>query len=134
MTDVVGLTRVRTSFLFRLWVLAVIIEHGVMMMRIVIQSMSPEEPDWIADAKDTLEFRAKGWEAKIDEMVRKGSTTQEIHDAMHDDEALQMSVEEEEAKSTKASEMMVNAIPGGSLVGLKQGKAKGHKKMVPIND
>jgi len=131
-TDVVGLTRVRTSFLFRLWVLAVIIEHGVMMMRIVIQSMSPEEPDWIADAKDTLEFRAKGWEAKIDEMVRKGSTTQEIHDAMHDDEALQMSVEE--AKSTKASEMMVNAIPGGSLVGLKQGKAKGHKKMVPIND
>ena len=122
----------RTSFLFRLWVLAVIIEHGVMMMRIVIQSMSPEEPDWIADAKDTLEFRAKGWEAKIDEMVRKGSTTQEIHDAMHDDEALQMSVEE--AKSTKASEMMVNAIPGGSLVGLKQGKAKGHKKMVPIND
>lgn len=128
----VGLTRVRTSFLFRLWVLAVIIEHGVMMMRIVIQSMSPEEPDWIADAKDTLEFRAKGWEAKIDEMVRKGSTTQEIHDAMHDDEALQMSVEE--AKSTKASEMMVNAIPGGSLVGLKQGKAKGHKKMVPIND
>jgi hypothetical protein len=131
-TDVVGLTRVRTSFLFRLWVLAVIIEHGVMMMRIVIQSMSPEEPDWIADAKDTLQFRAKGWEAKIDEMVRKGSTTQEIHDAMHDDEALQMSVEE--AKSTKASEMMVNAIPGGSLVGLKQGKAKGHKKMVPIND
>lgn len=128
----VGLTRVRTSFLFRLWVLAVIIEHGVMMMRIVIQSMSPEEPDWIADAKDTLQFRAKGWEAKIDEMVRKGSTTQEIHDAMHDDEALQMSVEE--AKSTKASEMMVNAIPGGSLVGLKQGKAKGHKKMVPIND
>ena len=122
----------RTSFLFRLWVLAVIIEHGVMMMRIVIQSMSPEEPDWIADAKDTLEFRAKGWEAKIDEMVRKGSTTQEIHDAMHDDEALQMSVEE--ATSTKASEMMVNAIPGGSLVGLKQGKAKGHKKMVPIND
>lgn len=122
----------RTSFLFRLWVLAVIIEHGVMMMRIVIQSMSPEEPDWIADAKDTLQFRAKGWEAKIDEMVRKGSTTQEIHDAMHDDEALQMSVEE--AKSTKASEMMVNAIPGGSLVGLKQGKAKGHKKMVPIND
>jgi hypothetical protein len=131
-TDVVGLTRVRTSFLFRLWVLAVIIEHGVMMMRIVIQSMSPEEPDWIADAKDTLQFRAKGWEAKIDEMVRKGSTTQEIHDAMHDDAALQMSVEE--AKSTKASEMMVNAIPGGSLVGLKQGKAKGHKKMVPIND
>jgi hypothetical protein len=131
-TDVVGLTRVRTSFLFRLWVLAVIIEHGVMMMRIVIQSMSPEEPDWIADAKDTLQFRAKGWEAKIDEMVCKGSTTQEIHDAMHDDEALQMSVEE--AKSTKASEMMVNAIPGGSLVGLKQGKAKGHKKMVPIND
>ena len=128
----VGLTRVRTSFLFRLWVLAVIIEHGVMMMRIVIQSMSPEEPDWIADAKDTLQFRAKGWEAKIDEMVRKGSTTQEIHDAMHDDEALQMSVEE--AKSTKASEMLVNAIPGGSLVGLKQGKAKGHKKMVPIND
>ena len=122
----------RTSFLFRLWVLAVIIEHGVMMMRIVIQSMSPEEPDWIADAKDTLQFRAKGWEAKIDEMVRKGSTTQEIHDAMHDDEALQMPVEE--AKSTKASEMMVNAIPGGSLVGLKQGKAKGHKKMVPIND
>jgi hypothetical protein len=93
-TDVVGLTRVRTSFLFRLWVLAVIIEHGVMMMRIVIQSMSPEEPDWIADAKDTLQFRAKGWEAKIDEMVRKGSTTQEIHDAMHDDEALQMSVED----------------------------------------
>ena len=128
----VGLTRVRTSFLFRLWVLAVIIEHGVMMMRIVIQSMSPEEPDWIADAKDTLQFRAKGWEAKIDEMVRKGSTTQEIHDAMHDDEALQMSMEE--AKSTKASEMLVNAIPGGSLVGLKQGKAKGHKKMVPIND
>ena len=123
----------RTSFLFRLWVLAVIIEHGVMMMRIVIQSMSPEEPDWIADAKDTLQFRAKGWEAKIDEMVRKGSTTQEIHDAMHDDEALQMSVEEARS-STKASEMMVNAIPGGSLVGLKQGKAKGHKKMVPIND
>ena len=51
---------------------------------------------------------------------------------MHDDEALQMSGEE--AKSTKASEMLVNAIPGGSLVGLKQGKAKGHKKMVPIND
>jgi hypothetical protein len=133
-TDVVGLTRVRTSFLFRLWVLAVIIEHGVMMMRIVIQSMSPEEPDWIADAKDTLEFRAKGWEAKIDEMVRKGSTTQEIHDAMHDDEALRLQMSVGEAKSTKASEMMVNAIPGGSLVGLKQGKAKGHKKMVPIND
>ena len=36
----------------RLWVMAMLIEHGVMLMRLCIMRFSPDTPAWITEAKD----------------------------------------------------------------------------------
>ena len=41
----------------RLWIYAVMVEHGVMMTRVCILIFFPVYPDWIGDAKDVLRFR-----------------------------------------------------------------------------
>ena len=68
----------------RLWVMAMLIEHGVMLMRLVIMRVSPSTPAWIAEAKDKLEFRVSGWEHSVDEMLRDGKSVEAIHDALNE--------------------------------------------------
>ena len=68
----------------RLWVYTMIIEHGVMLMRVVIGSLSPENPAWIESDKDTLNFRVGQWENGIEDMQREGCSLEQIHDAMHE--------------------------------------------------
>jgi hypothetical protein len=68
----------------RLWTLSVLIEHGVMIMRIAIMKLSPENPEWIAEAKDTLEYRSRQWENKVEQLLREQKTSEEIHNAMND--------------------------------------------------
>lgn len=68
----------------RLWVMAMLIEHGVMLMRIFIMRVSPDTPSWISDAKDKLDFRVRGWEEAVDTMRRDGKTTETIHDLLNE--------------------------------------------------
>ena len=68
----------------RLWVLTVTIEHAVMLMRIGIMRMSPEMPNWIADAKDTLEFRTMRMEEEVENLLAQGKMMNEIHTAMNE--------------------------------------------------
>ena len=68
----------------RLWTLTVVIEHGVMLMRIAIMKLSPENPEWISEAKDTLEYRSSQMELKVDQLLRAGKTQHEIALAMND--------------------------------------------------
>ena len=68
----------------RLWVMAMLIEHGVMLMRLVIMRFSPDTPAWITEAKDKLEFRVHGWEHSVEGMRRDGKSMEEIHDALNE--------------------------------------------------
>lgn len=68
----------------RLWVLTVVIEHAVMLMRIGIMQMSPEMPDWITDAKDTLEFRILRMEDEVDRLLSEGKDILQIHNALNE--------------------------------------------------
>lgn len=68
----------------RLWVMAMLIEHGVMLMRLVIMRFSPDTPAWILAAKDKLDFRVRDWEHSVDGMRRDGKTLEEIHDALNE--------------------------------------------------
>lgn len=68
----------------RLWVMAMLIEHGVMLMRLVIMRVSPNTPAWISEAKDKLDFRVSGWENSVDEMKRDGKRLETIHDALNE--------------------------------------------------
>ena len=67
----------------RLWVYTMIIEHGVMLMRVVIGSLSPENPEWIEYDKDTLNYRVEQWENGMEDMQREGCSLEQIHDAMN---------------------------------------------------
>merc|ERR1712216_355471 len=66
----------------KLWVVMVIIEHSVMLMRVAIMRFSPEVPEWISEAKDVLNFRVDQWEAGIEAMKEEGFTVEAIHDQM----------------------------------------------------
>eukprot|EP01043_Picozoa_sp_COSAG02_P023781 COSAG02_NODE_1279_length_13487_cov_7.611696_12_plen_1124_part_00 len=68
----------------RLWTLTVLIEHGVMIMRIAIMKLSPENPEWVSEAKDTLEYRSRQMELKVEQLLRDGKTQEEISLAMND--------------------------------------------------
>jgi hypothetical protein len=76
----------------KMWVVMVLIEHAVMLMRVLILSLSPAVPDWIKDAKDTLQFRLAQWESGIDAMysrdgVDASTTMQDIHVTTAQEEA-----------------------------------------------
>jgi hypothetical protein len=63
----------------KLWVIAVVIEHGVLLARIVLEKSSPTVPTWLVDAHNILEFR-KGQmvpfsQVHLDEIHLKGSNT-----------------------------------------------------------
>jgi hypothetical protein len=68
----------------RLWTLTVLIEHGVMVMRIAIMKLSPENPAWVSEAKDTLEYRSSQMELKVEQLLRDGKTPEQIALAMND--------------------------------------------------
>ena len=68
----------------RLWTLTVLIEHGVMIMRIAIMKLSPENPDWVNEAKDTLDYRSRQMELKVERLLRDSKTPEQIAEAMSD--------------------------------------------------
>eukprot|EP01052_Picozoa_sp_SAG31_P017476 SAG31_NODE_1196_length_9445_cov_9.153970_4_plen_231_part_00 len=43
----------------RLWITFVVVEHCVLMMRVLILVVSPSDPTWIEDAREILTFRMK---------------------------------------------------------------------------
>ena len=42
---------------WELWARFVLIEHAVMLTRVLIMSVSPTNPDWVHDAEETLSYR-----------------------------------------------------------------------------
>ena len=38
----------------RLWAISVGLEHAIMLLRVFILKVEPEEPDWVQDSKDIL--------------------------------------------------------------------------------
>ena len=67
----------------RLWVITMFIEHAVMLLRIFIMKASPENPDWIIEAKDVLDFRSKTWSEQVAKLVEARKTVHEIHDTLN---------------------------------------------------
>eukprot|EP01046_Picozoa_sp_COSAG06_P089937 COSAG06_NODE_36289_length_449_cov_0.734286_1_plen_48_part_10 len=41
----------------RLWVLFLIVEHGVLLFRFAMGSFLPTTPEWLQTAKETLQFK-----------------------------------------------------------------------------
>jgi Ca2+-binding EF-hand superfamily protein len=39
-----------------LWVYCLLMEHGVLMLRVALQTLSPDHPRWVEEAKDTLDW------------------------------------------------------------------------------
>eukprot|EP01048_Picozoa_sp_COSAG05_P010916 COSAG05_NODE_992_length_6265_cov_7.908693_1_plen_1089_part_00 len=109
----------------RLWTLLVLIEHGIMMMRIAIMKFAPDKPVWIIDAQDTLDFRIEVMHETLDNLLAAGKTIDEIHLNMNERLSNQVVVVE-------AKNVLKGAIKGlklSSLLGVSSGPGK--IKMIP---
>ena len=62
----------------RLWLLSIIAEHVVMLMRVVIAKFSPEMPAWVDDARDILRYRTEQWQDGIVSARALGKNLEEI--------------------------------------------------------
>jgi hypothetical protein len=69
----------------RLWMFSVMVEHVVMMMRVVIAKFSPEIPEWTEDARDVLKFRTSKWDSDITKMYALDKTLEEVQVALGSD-------------------------------------------------
>eukprot|EP01048_Picozoa_sp_COSAG05_P013010 COSAG05_NODE_1345_length_5128_cov_2.221316_3_plen_1405_part_00 len=50
----------------RLWIITVLIEHGVMVLKTAIGALSPTQPRWVHDARDVLEYRKKNFKTSAE--------------------------------------------------------------------
>eukprot|EP01051_Picozoa_sp_SAG22_P012592 SAG22_NODE_1324_length_4742_cov_2.192117_1_plen_1423_part_00 len=63
----------------RLWVICVIFEHCVMLLRFTILTVSPSTPPWVVSAREILQFRVDDWEETIRTLTEQGLEMEEIH-------------------------------------------------------
>lgn len=99
----------------KLWVVMVLIEHCVMLMRVMILSLSPAVPEWVADARDILQFRTSQWESGVEAMYAAGQTIEDIHMSMAAEEN-SISNSAHVATKTKLKSLLalpLKVIPGG---------------------
>merc|ERR1711871_142933 len=62
----------------RLWVIAVLFEHCVVVLRFAILAISPSVPVWVDAAKEVLQFRIKSWDRQINKLTEQGLDPQQI--------------------------------------------------------
>jgi Ca2+-binding EF-hand superfamily protein len=62
----------------RLWIISIMFEHMVMLMRIAILSFAPAVPAWTTDAADIRNYRLEKWKHGIESMKEKGMSLEEI--------------------------------------------------------
>ena len=70
----------------RLWTISVALEHAMVLIRVVILKLEPEEPKWISEKQDTLQFRIDQWKKAAKLMQASNMTLEEIHLEMYTDE------------------------------------------------
>eukprot|EP01052_Picozoa_sp_SAG31_P026523 SAG31_NODE_2409_length_5754_cov_2.321485_2_plen_1028_part_00 len=67
----------------RLWAYAVLLEHGVMLLRVFILKLEPQVPSWLDDAKKIADFRVGQWKTATKLMKKQGYTMDQIHAEIH---------------------------------------------------
>ena len=67
----------------RFWVAAVMIEHGVMLVRVMLMRLTPDSPTWVANARDRMEFRYNQWTNGAEKLLQAGKTINQIHDEIY---------------------------------------------------
>ena len=70
----------------RLWTVMLLIEHGVLVCRMIIIKVEPEVPEWLTPARTTLNFRIGQWQKAAKYMRKQGLDTDEIQHRMWQDE------------------------------------------------
>ena len=71
----------------RLWALSLLAEHAVLLVWLGVRTIEPMVPAWIAEARDTLEFRVDEWKCMTGKMEAAGHTTAYIQHMMWLEEA-----------------------------------------------
>jgi hypothetical protein len=79
----------------RLWTILLLLEHAVLICRMVINKLEPEVPDWLRHSRITLNHRVKQWQKAVKYMRKTGLTTDEIQHKMWKDEEEARLAEEE---------------------------------------
>ena len=62
----------------RLWIICILFEHAVMLLRFTIISVSPSTPVWIARARENLAFRIAESDELVLQLQQKGCELDEI--------------------------------------------------------
>lgn len=60
--------------------ISLVLEHGIMLVRIVISYLAPEWPEWVLSERDVLQWRLEKWDHGIQDWYAKGHTLEEIRD------------------------------------------------------